>query len=288
MKFYVMTTAVAAVAFGAGAMVAPQLLQAAEAPPMGGGYTNVIPIPVKDPSVKEIAGALFKPQGAGPFPAVVYMPPCGGPNFPVEFQQEKFVLERMLSKGIATLIVDPLTPRGQNQGNCDKLLTVLTDVQNKNEGVLQILTQGGDDAVAALKVVKAMPDIDPNKVFLMGFSAGATASLYAADPKAPGAHDTKIAGIVAYYPLCYDNVEASVPTLILIGEKDDWTGPVAACQALNGKNNFEVVVYPGATHAFSMRFDKPFEFAGHHLAYDETSTKEAEERAEAFIDAHLK
>ena len=87
---------------------------------------------------------------------------------------------------------------------------------------------------------------------------------------------------------CYDNVEASVPTLILIGEKDDWAGPVAACQALKSKNNFEVVVYPGATHSFSMRFDKPFDYAGHHLAYDEASTKEAEQRVDAFIDAHLK
>jgi dienelactone hydrolase len=287
MRFHIMT-AVAAVAFGAGAMVAPHLLQAAEAPPMGGGYTDVIPIPVKDPAIKEIAGALFKPQGAGPFPVVVYMPPCGGPNFPLEFQEEKLVIERMLSKGIATFIVDPLMPRGQDKGNCDKLLTVRTDVQNKNEAVLQILKQGGEDAVAALAVVKAMPDIDPKKVFLMGFSAGATSSLYATDPKAPGAHDTQIAGVVAYYPLCYDNVEASVPTLVLIGEKDDWTGPVAACQALKSKNNFEVVVYPGATHSFSMRFDKPFDFAGHHLAYDETSTKEAEQRVEAFIDAHLK
>ena len=271
-----------------GAMVVPHLLQAAELPPMGGGYTNVIPIPVKDPAVKAIAGALFKPQGAGPFPAIVYMPPCGGPNFPLEFQEEKLLIERMLSKGIATFIVDPLMPRGLDKGICDRLLTVLTDVQNKNEAVLQLLTQGGDDAVAALKVVKAMPDIDPKKVFLMGFSSGATASLYATDPQAPGAHDTEIAGVVAYYPLCYDNIEASVPTLVLIGEKDDWAGPVAACQALKSKNNFEIVVYPGATHSFSMRFDKPFDYAGHHLAYDEASTKEAEQRVDAFIDAHLK
>jgi hypothetical protein len=67
MKFYLMT-AVAAVAFGAGAMVAPQSLQAAEAPPIGGGYTNVIPIPVNDPSVKEIAGALFQASGRGTVP----------------------------------------------------------------------------------------------------------------------------------------------------------------------------------------------------------------------------
>jgi hypothetical protein len=37
-----------------------------------------------------------------------------------------------------------------------------------------------------------------------------------------------------------------------------------------------------------MRFDKPFDYAGHHLAYDETSTKDAEQRAEGFIDTHLK
>ena len=270
-----------------GAMFAPQSLQAAEAPHIGGGYTNVIPIPVNDPSVKEIAGALFKPSGSGPFPALVYIVPCGGPNFPPEFQQEKFVIDRMLSKGIATLIVDTHTPRGEND-NCGKFLTVRADVENKNQAVLQLLKQGGDDAVAALKVVKAMPDIDPKKVFLMGTSAGATATLYATDPKAPSAHDTNIAGVVAYFPLCYKNVKASVPTLVMIGDQDDWTGPVAACQALKGKPNFEVVVFPGVGHSFTMPFDKPFDLAGHHLAYDEKSTKEAAQRADAFIDAHLK
>ncbi len=271
-----------------GAMVAPHLLQAAEAPPMGGGYANVIPIPVNDPAVKEIAGALLKPQGAGPFPVVVYIPPCGGPNFPLELQQEKLWIERMQSKGIATFIVDPFVPRGLQQGNCDKLLTVLTDVQNKNEAVLQILKQGSDDAVAAVKVIKAMPDIDPQKVFLMGFSYGATATLSATNPKGPGEYDTDIAGVVAYFPLCDDKAEASVPTLILIGDKDDWTGPVAACEALKSKRNYEVVIYPGATHSFDMQFEKPFEFAGHKLAYDEASAMDAAQRVEAFIGAQLK
>jgi len=287
MRFHI-TTAIAAVAFGAGAMDTPHLVQAADLPQMGGGYANVIPIPVEDPAVKEIAGALVKPDGAGPFSAVVYMPPCGGPNFPIELKQEKFMIDRMLSKGIAVFVVDPLMPRGLDQGNCDKYLAVLEDVRNKNEAVLELLRQGGDDAAAALKVAKTLPDIDPKKIFLMGFSSGATASLYATDPKAEGASDTEIAGVVAYYPLCDENRDAAVPTLILIGEMDDWTGPVAACQALQSKGNYEVVVYPGATHAFSMPFDKPFDFAGHHLAYDEATTMEAAQRAEAFIDAHMK
>jgi dienelactone hydrolase len=271
-------TVVAAVAFGTGAMVAPHLLQAAEAPPIGGGYTNPIAIPVNDPSVKEIAGALFKPQGTGPFPAVVYISGCNGLDFPPEGKQEKRVIDSMLSNGIATLIVDPFTPRGEKDGNCEKI---------NEKTFVEVFTQGGNDAVAALKAVKAMPDIDPNKVFLQGYSYGAIASLFATDMKTPGTHDTKVAGVIAYYPYCYDNIDPSVPTLVLIGEKDDFM-PVAKCQALTGKANFEVVVYPGASHGFTEPFDKPLDFDGHHLAHDEAATKDAQERAEAFIAAHLK
>jgi dienelactone hydrolase len=79
------------------------------------------------------------------------------------------------------------------------------------------------------------------RVFLQGYSYGAIASLFAVDPKTPGMHDAKIAGLIAYYPDCYDNVDPSVPTLALIGEKDDWT-PAAACQKVSGKPNFEVAV----------------------------------------------
>lgn len=259
---------------------------ATDPPKMGGGYTNVIPIPVDDPAVKAIAGALLKPEGSGPFPTVVYIPPCGGPNFPPEFKSEQFVIDRMLSKGVAVFMVDTHTPRGEDD-NCGKLLTVLEDVQNENPAVLQLMKQGGDDAVAALKVAKALPDVNPKNIFLMGFSSGATSALYATDPASPSSHDTEIAGVVAYYPLCFDRVEASVPTLILIGEKDDWAGPVAACQALKGRNNFEIVVFPGATHSFSMPFDEPVDYAGHHMAYDQATTMQAQEHVETFINAHL-
>ena len=141
--------------------------------------------------------------------------------------------------------------------------------------------------MAALKVIKAMPDIDPNKVLLQGYSYGAISSFYATDMKTPGTHDTKVAGVIAYYPLCYDNVDPSAPTLVLIGDKDDMV-PVAKCQAVTGKPNFEVVVYPGATHAFTMPWEEPTNYQGHHFAYDEASTKNAEQRADAFIEAHVK
>jgi dienelactone hydrolase len=269
---------VAAAVVAAGAMVALPSVSAAQAPPIGGGYTNVIPIPVNDPSVKAIAGALFKPEGAGPFPAVVYMSGCAGLNDPAEIEQEKIVVDGLLANGMATLIVDPFTPRGETEGICTKL--------DKNTFV-QYATRGGDDAVAALKVVKAMPDIDPNRVFLQGYSFGAIASLFATDTKTPGTHDMKIAGLIAYYPYCYDNVDPAVPTLVLIGEKDDWT-PAAACQAVKDKPNVEVVVYAGATHGFTTPIGKPVTYLGHHIVYDQDATEDAQDRADAFIAAHLK
>ena len=83
-----------------------------EGPPStGGGYTNVIAIPVDDADTKAIAGALFKPQGAGPFPAVIYLGFCASFDSNVERAVQKPLVERLPAKGFATLIVDPYRRR---------------------------------------------------------------------------------------------------------------------------------------------------------------------------------
>jgi len=267
-------------AFALGAIVVlPSLAFSETAPPMSGGYTNVIPIPVDDPTTKAIAGALFKPQGPGPFPAVVYMVGCDGFADPSEQVLARITVDHLLAKGVATLIVDPFTPRNEPEGVCAKLT-------KDKDTVVQYLTRGGNDAVAALKVVKAMPDIDPNRVFLQGYSYGAVASLFAVDTKFP-THDSDIAGLIAYYPYCYDNVDPSVPTLALIGEKDDWA-PAALCQKVTGEPNFEVGVFPNSYHAFAEPRGKPVDLLGHRLAYNAKMALDAQQRADAFMDAHMK
>ena len=140
-------------------------------PPMGGGYTDVIPIPVNDPATKAIAGALFKPAGTGPFPAVIYLGACGGVNSPPARAQQKRVVDHMLSNGVATLIVDPFIPRNEPLGTCANAVD--------GERATQYYARGGNDALAALNVLKAMPDIDTKHIFLMGYSYGATSSLFA-------------------------------------------------------------------------------------------------------------
>ena len=112
----------AVVAISTTAMIAiPSVSAGQTSPPMGGGYTNVIPIPVNDPTTKAIAGALFKPAGAGPFPAVIYLSGCGGLNYPADRVQQKAALDHLLSKGFATLVVDPFTPRNEPEGICANL-----------------------------------------------------------------------------------------------------------------------------------------------------------------------
>src|ERR1700722_20557894 len=97
------------------------LAAAQTAPSMGGGYTNVIPIPVDDPNIKAIAGALFKPEGAGPFPGVVFMSGCAGLSPPPDMAMQKTVIDHLLAKGVAVLMVDPFTPRNEPDGICANL-----------------------------------------------------------------------------------------------------------------------------------------------------------------------
>jgi len=246
-------------------------------PSIGGGYTDVIAIP---PAIEVIGGALFKPAGAGPFPAVIYMSGCGGIDPPANRAQQTATIDHLRSKGVAALIVDSFTPRNEPKGVCANLGNL------DGETAIQYASRGSNDALAALKVLKAMPDIDTKHIFLMGFSLGAYSSLLATDTKSPN-HDAKVAGVIAYYPFCYDGVDPSVPVLVMIGEKDDWT-PAAKCQAVTGKSNFEIVVYPGVTHAFAVPFPKPVDVLGHHLVYDENAAQDAQQRADAFMAAQMK
>ncbi len=255
------------------------LAVAQTAPPIGGGYTDAIAIPVDDPTTRNISGALFKPPGAGPFPAVVYMSGCPGLNYPPEMALEKTVIDHLLAKGVATFIVDPFTPRNEQMGICAEF----GNLNDKTDRQLRYTTRGGDDAVAAVKVVKAMPEIDPKRIFLLGYSYGATSFFFATDVKTPGAHDTEITGVIAFYPYCYDNVVPSPPTLVLIGEKDHWVS-VGMCQAVKGHPNFDVVVYAGASHGFALTMGSPWL---HHNVFDEKAAQDAQQRTDAFMDAHM-
>jgi dienelactone hydrolase len=92
----------------------------------------------------------------------------------------------------------------------------------------------------------------------------------------------------------------TVPTLILIGERDDVT-PAEECRNMvDGRDEIgisrqknqgapiKLVVYPGAYHGFDA-YDPaaPVKLPGHHLEYDRSATDQSIVALHDFLDATI-
>jgi dienelactone hydrolase len=138
--------------------------------------------------------------------------------------------------------------------------------------------RGARDIYAAMDALGAMPEIDANRIFVQGYSLGASAALSAVEARNASAHKAKLAGAIAFSPYCGQDADLSVPALILVGDRDIWTS-AKRCQALERSPNVKVVVYPGVGHGFVMPF-------GHNAQYNHDAAGDAKRRAEAFLGAH--
>jgi dienelactone hydrolase len=107
------------------------------------------------------------------------------------------------------------------------------------------------------------------------------------ESKQPLLH-AKFSGAVAFYPSCTgDSGMVSVPTLILIGGKDDWAWAHACREMVENADKtgapIKLVVYPDATHDFDVPATVPYQILGHHMAYDPAATQHAEKQVREFL-----
>jgi dienelactone hydrolase len=115
------------------------------------------------------------------------------------------------------------------------------------------------DAYAGLRFLAARPEIDPNRIALVGFSYGAMATMYAhnagvARLMAPGGE--RFAAHAAFYGPCIaqfaDPRTTGAPLLILYGTGDALIDPARceefAADARRGGSAVDVIAYPGALH----------------------------------------
>ena len=220
-------------------------------------------------ATERIPATLSKPDGAGPFPAVVIVHDCSGLG-PGSSGSPARWAKVLVEHGYVVLMPDSFTTRGHAGGVC-------TDASPSRAEVGPY--PRARDAYAALAYLRTLPYVDGRRVGLMGGSHGGSTTLVAmvapekdteslAREKRDG-----FAAAVALYPGCAMRLgswrsdatgvyRAVAPLLILIGEKDDWT-PAEPCRKLTDSaraNGYpvEIKVYPGAHHAFDS--DRPVRY----------------------------
>ena len=188
---------------------------------------------------------VLRPEGAGPFPAVVVLHACNGANGVVTHQWMK----RLVEQGYVVALPDSFTPRGYPTGVCGNGNDVRPELRRA-------------DAYLALHQLEVRADVQAAHIGLIGFSHGGWSVLttMARDTgPLPSGAQHGFAAAVALYPFCeqryqFRTYEPVGPLLILAGALDDWT-PAAPCESLAERSAaaglpVTIHVYPGAGHAF--------------------------------------
>lgn len=220
----------------------------------------------------EVTGLLTLPQGTGPFPVVIMLHGCAG-LYETHAEWAALIAEQ----GYASLRIDSFTPR---------------DIEEICTDILRPVPRAAD-VNGAIVYLRGRPEIDSDRVVVMGWSHGAGVTLQIAAEPGSLRDDLKpaVKGAVALYPYCSRSSQPyRVPLLILIGGDDDWTPSgicsdmVAALPASSAP--VELTVYPGATHSFDCRACDG-DYWGHHLVHDAAAHEDAIARVEAFLAATL-
>lgn len=214
-----------------------------------------------------IAAQLRLPAAAGPTPAVVILHGSAGVD-----SRGTFHAEALNQAGIATLEPDLWSPRALLGG---------TGPNGRPQSVVETLP----DAFGALHYLASRPDIDPQRIGVMGFSWGGVLSMLTAtrpycehyvEPGAP-----RFAAHAPFYPVCwtYNTVPGhefteltGAPIFIQTGACDDYDHPDSCEKLVSGlpaaaQRCISYKVYPEATHAFdrlgpTMIGDDPYSHLG--------------------------
>ena len=221
-----------------------------------------------------LSAILEKPDGDGPFPAVILLHGCDGHNLNIVRWAAKLTYW-----GYVTLQVDSFQPRGVS-AICGSPGEARLYSQNRVR-----------DAYDANIFLSTLPYVDSNKIALMGWSHGGWTTLNAFEAGAKDLFtENPFKAAVTFYPYCCEASQSDFgpPTLILIGESDDWT-PADCCVGLSKATNETILkIYPGAYHLFDNEDIVEMTFMGHKLGYNAEVTEDAIIQVKNFLTKYLK
>jgi dienelactone hydrolase len=217
----------------------------------------VAPVPQPTAAPLAIPIEVLKPEGAGPFPAVVMLHDCSGLG-PRSSGSPRRWARLLVDRGYVVAIPDSFSTRGFPAGVC-------ADPSPARASVAPLRRVA--DAYDALDHLRALPYVDGNRVGVMGGSHGGSttlATIVVSPRDSPALAQRKRGGFVAaiaLYPACAigsprwtTEFKSSMPFLILVGELDDWTPALPCTQlveaAVRTGSPAAIKVYPGAHHSF--------------------------------------
>jgi dienelactone hydrolase len=218
---------------------------------------------------------LRRPQGDGPFPAVMLVSGCSGFAPREAAGAYTRVAEQLVGEGFAVIFVDYLAARG------------LTSCRDRG-GAKGFAPEIAQDVLATATYLRSQPFVKTGDVVAMGWSMGGGAVLAALGSMVPS-DPLSMRAVVAFYPLCSDVKpwKGPVPALMLLGGLDDMA-PATECQSLakkvGGAAPVEVRVYPDARHGFDVsEFPSAVKWGPGTVGYNEAATRAAWEEIHKFL-----
>ena len=236
---------------------------------VGVSFTSVIPkMRAEMYDGKEIDGLIYKPDGNGPFEAVVMLHGAGG-IFPYQLDWAR----QLRDEGYAVLFVDSYCKRKHlcehdSPDNDPKRRKAV----NKWKKITPL--QRTADAFGAFEYLAQQNFIKKDKISLMGFSWGATAGMMTIGPRIKKMFSPTQGGFYSLVAM-YSNskywtgmrslrriadVNITIPTLMLAGEKDEAESidVYKELQQLAEKNTYplSVILYPDSYRKFDEKREK--------------------------------
>jgi dienelactone hydrolase len=224
-----------------------------------------------------LTGMMARPSGPGPFPAVVLLHTCSG--LWDEFERD---WARWFAKeGYVPMVVDSFTSRGV------KNMCAVGPGPTPFEMAM--------DALAALDHLQSLDFVAPDRISVVGWSYGASAALTIAayqDHRQMGDRPParKFHAAVAFYPPCSALSPNTIPTLLLLAGRDNWTPSgqcvIGATTLKRDGRPIEWIVYPEAHHSFDRSgFGAGVAYLGYTQRYDPAAAKDAEQQVRRFLGA---
>ena len=217
----------------------------------------------------EVSALSFRPEGTGPFPAVVLLHTCGGYGPHVTRDWPKFLNEH----GYYVLSVSSYVPRGYDR-ICERSRPGWRQGQ-------------ASDAYGALEYLRALDEVDSDRVAVMGFSAGG----FAVNSNVVTAGriwnlSRDFAAAIAVYANCgglsSSYTDRDVPLMQIVAGEDGAFRSL--CEFVGDTTPVEVHVIEGAYHGFDQPQIKTMRHvAGFEMIYSYQATRDAQELTRAFL-----